>query len=147
MFKVVPGGRYRFRVIGNNICSSVISIQGHSLTVIATDGSPVTPREVDRIGIYNGESFDFVLTADQSVDNYWFRFYSPDPTCASSNEGLAVLGYEGAHYEGDEPMEVFSDENDGDAVFLNELDSAGMSVYCKMVIITIKLKLSLFMQG
>ncbi|XP_072044921.1 uncharacterized protein [Amphiura filiformis] len=73
VFQVKQGQRYRFRVIGNNNCHMYVSVDGHNLTAIATDGAPIKPVSVDRIGVASGERYDFVLTADQDVGNYWFR--------------------------------------------------------------------------
>uniref|UniRef100_A0A1I8JPE7 Plastocyanin-like domain-containing protein n=1 Tax=Macrostomum lignano TaxID=282301 RepID=A0A1I8JPE7_9PLAT len=61
-----------FAVISNAIlnCPFVLSVANHSLLVIATDGAPVVPIEVDSLIIYAGERFDFVLTADRPPGNY-----------------------------------------------------------------------------
>uniref|UniRef100_A0A1I8JHS7 Plastocyanin-like domain-containing protein n=1 Tax=Macrostomum lignano TaxID=282301 RepID=A0A1I8JHS7_9PLAT len=66
------GLRHRVRVISNAIlnCPFVLSVANHSLLVIATDGAPVVPIEVDSLIIYAGERFDFVLTADRPPGNY-----------------------------------------------------------------------------
>ena len=118
VFKVDQGKRYRFRLIGNNVCHHIITVQSHKLKVIATDAFPVEPVEVNRIGIGSGERFDFVLTADQEVGNYWVRVSSEDPACVVPgvpNE-FAILRYEGAPNE--EPGESFSTILDN-GLFLN----------------------------
>ena len=98
IFRVKQGKRYRFRVIGSiNICHVVVSVQDHPLTVIGTDGSPIEPVEVSRIGVASGERYDFVLTANQEIGNYWFRIYTDDHGCPFAvKEQLAILRYEGA---------------------------------------------------
>lgn len=72
---VRSGLRYRFRVIGaaGNSCAFVVSIDDHQLKVIAMDGAPVAPFDVDRITVFSGERFDFVIAADQPPTNYWIR--------------------------------------------------------------------------
>ena len=100
VFHVKQGGRYRFRVIGNNICHMIISIQSHNLLAIATDGGPFQPVEISRLGVSSGERYDFILTADQDVGNYWFRLYTDDRGCPFAvKEEFAVLRYEGAPEE------------------------------------------------
>ena len=117
VFNVRQGGRYRFRVIGNNICHMIVAVEDHPLTVIATDGAPIEPIMVDRIGLTTGERYDFVLTADQNIANYWLKLYTTDPSCPGDvREEFAILRYEGAPYE--EPLEEFAEDND-DSVFLN----------------------------
>ncbi|XP_072044923.1 uncharacterized protein [Amphiura filiformis] len=101
IFRVQPDKRYRFRVIGNNACHLEVSIDNHNLTVIAADGAPIQNISVDRIGVGSGERFDFVLTADQDVGNYWFRVQvSRGFFCRNGlQEELAILRYEGAPQE------------------------------------------------
>ncbi|XP_072045967.1 uncharacterized protein [Amphiura filiformis] len=116
VFNVEQGRRYRFRVIGNNFCHLFVTVQDHNLTVIATDGNPIKPIVVDKIGLSSGERYDFVLTANKDVGNYWFRLASTDPPCANAIEGLAVLRYSGAPDA--DPSESFTDEGD-EGVYLN----------------------------
>ena len=117
VFHVKPGGRYRFRIISNNICPSILAIQDHPLTVIAVDGSPVKPLVVDHIAMYSGERYDFIVTADREIDNYWFRLYTTDPVCSVVKDEFAILRYDGASDE--EPLRYFNNDVSGDEVLLN----------------------------
>ena len=47
VFTMTPGKRYRFRMINSfcTVCPAQLTIEGHGLTVIATDGEPVHPGE------------------------------------------------------------------------------------------------------
>lgn len=69
-FIVTNGNRYRFRVInvGVEFCPLEVSIDNHTLTVIATDGNPIEPIVVASFYILAGERVDFVLNANQSQD-------------------------------------------------------------------------------
>ena len=116
VFRVEQGRRYRFRLIGNNFCHQLITIQSHNVKVIATDAFPVQPVEVNRIGISSGERFDFVLTADQKVGNYWVRVFTEAPACMGVPDEFAILRYEGAPIE--EPQVSFS-KVPMDGLFLN----------------------------
>ena len=106
VFQVEQGKRYRFRMIGNTFCHQILTIQSHNVKAIATDAFPVEPVEVNRIGIGSGERFDFVLTADQEVGNYWVRVFTEDPACMHVPDEFAILRYEGAPNE--EPSDSFS---------------------------------------
>jgi hypothetical protein len=50
------GKRYRFRIVGalGTVCPTQLTIDGHKMLVIATDGNPVVPTRVDAIIIYSG---------------------------------------------------------------------------------------------
>ncbi|KAL5012095.1 hypothetical protein ScPMuIL_010646 [Solemya velum] len=74
-FDVERGRRYRFRIISNGIlnCPIQVSIDDHSLMMIASDGNSFEPLEVESFNIYAGERFDFVLRTDQETGNYWIR--------------------------------------------------------------------------
>ncbi len=76
VFTVQKGGRYRFRVI----CTSMtygfrISIDGHMLNIISSDGHDVVTKTVESVVVFSGERYDFYITADdpQGVGNYWIR--------------------------------------------------------------------------
>ncbi|XP_069675441.1 uncharacterized protein [Periplaneta americana] len=114
VFRVHPGKRYRFRVIGAICihCPALLSIDGHNLTIIDTDGNAVKPVEVQALHLHSGERYDFVLNATNEVNSYWIRVKgmgkcAPDETA----QQRAVLQYQGA--EDTEPREhEFKDEDE-----------------------------------
>jgi L-ascorbate oxidase len=55
-FRVKSGNRYRFRIVnaGFLYCPLEFSIDGHNLTVIASDGKSLEPLEVESLIIYAG---------------------------------------------------------------------------------------------
>lgn len=75
VFEVHQGQNYRFRTINAGFlnCPVEISVDNHSLTVIASDGWYFEPVVVSTLVTYAGERFDFVLNADQPIGNYWIR--------------------------------------------------------------------------
>ena len=74
IFDVDPGNLYRFRLIGaQSLYAYMFSINGHQLTVIATDGVFIQPVTVDYIIIHSGERYDFLLNTSASEENYWIR--------------------------------------------------------------------------
>ena len=50
-----------------------MTIDQHTLTVIATDGIDIEPLNVTTLKIMGGERYDFVLTANQNAEDYWIR--------------------------------------------------------------------------
>lgn len=57
IFTMTAGRRYRFRMINafSSVCPAQITIEGHGLTVIATDGEPVHPVNVNTIISFSGK--------------------------------------------------------------------------------------------
>ena len=70
---------YRFRMIGaQSLFAYRVSISDHKLTIIATDGYPVQPVDVDYIIIHSGERYDFALKPKNATEvgikrNYLIR--------------------------------------------------------------------------
>ncbi|XP_053949626.1 uncharacterized protein LOC128857857 isoform X1 [Anastrepha ludens] len=97
-YSVVRGGRYRFRVIFNGIanCPISLSIDNHELVVIASDGNDIEPVKVRKITLHGGERFDFVLHANQAVDNYWIRIKGHNFCKLNKLHQEAILHYQGA---------------------------------------------------
>ena len=77
VFNVVSGMDYRFRVIGaQNHFAYRLSIQNHSLHVIATDGNGIgafiTPITVDYLVVHSGERYDFIPKRQTSQNTeFW----------------------------------------------------------------------------
>ncbi|CAH4037261.1 L-ascorbate oxidase-like [Pieris brassicae] len=66
---------YRLRLI-NAIaleCPVLISIDGHMVTVVASDGKPVQPVTTSTVRLYPGERMDIVVRADQPSGGYWLQ--------------------------------------------------------------------------
>ena len=121
-FNVTRGDRYRFRIIGAQALYPFrFSIEGHKLTVIATDGNPIIPIEdVNYIIINTGERYDVVVHANNPKQkNFWIWsesledadfsndqvFYNP----ISKHRGEAILHYgEVSSLEIDEINETWS---------------------------------------
>lgn len=95
VFKVRKGKRYRFRLAytgGMLGCPVTVSIDQHLLKVIALDGNPTNPYEVNSIALSKGERVDFVLKTSQEQGAYFIRVRSD---CSDDViESIAVLNYE-----------------------------------------------------
>lgn len=95
---VTQGKRYRFRIVGAS-CDAWFNftIDGHSLTIIEADGNLVEPVVVDSIPVFAGQRYSVVVTANQSVGNYWIRSLSNHPNQTfEGGQSSAILRYEGA---------------------------------------------------
>lgn len=69
IFTITPGRRYRFRLINAfaSVCPAQVTIEGHGMTIIATDGEPVHPVQVNTIISFSGKLSERLCTFDCSV--------------------------------------------------------------------------------
>ena len=75
-------------------------IDNHTMTIIATDGSPVESHTIKSLTIYSGERIDVIVKADQSIGSYWIRASGLTTVCAYRKAfQLAIVRYEGAGNE------------------------------------------------
>ncbi|TFK67402.1 Cu-oxidase-domain-containing protein [Pluteus cervinus] len=74
VINVAAGNRYRFRLVSISCDPQFdFSIDGHSLTIIEADGVSTEPYTVDKLTIFAGQRYSFILEANQNVGNYWIR--------------------------------------------------------------------------
>lgn len=75
-FHVKSGYRYRFRIVspGFTLCPIQVSVENHTLTLIASDTESIEPVEVNSFILHEGERFDFVLNANNDAGVYQIRF-------------------------------------------------------------------------
>lgn len=68
VFRAAPDTRYRFRFVNSMSlsCGVSLEVQGHSLTVIASDSFDIQPVVVDEIVSSPGERYDFVINTNQA---------------------------------------------------------------------------------
>ncbi|KAH7891011.1 laccase [Phlebopus sp. FC_14] len=98
VINVEQGKRYRFRIIGTS-CDPWFNftLDGHTMTVIETDGVETEPVEVDSLPVFAGQRYSVVVNANQPVDNYWVRALSNHPNQTfDGGQSSAILRYEGA---------------------------------------------------
>ncbi|KAF8187933.1 Cu-oxidase-domain-containing protein [Mycena galopus ATCC 62051] len=122
---VVPGKRYRFRLINISARSQFsFSIDNHTMTVIEADGVATEPHEVNILLIHTGQRYSIVVAANQAVGNYWINavINNESPTHnlnLNSTLSRGILRYEGALDE--EPQTPLTEGPTGtDAVMLHE---------------------------
>lgn len=98
VINVEQGKRYRFRIIGAS-CDPWFNftIDGHAMTVIETDGVATEPLVVDSLPVFAGQRYSVVVTANQTMGNYWIRALSSHPKQTfDGGKSSAILRYSGA---------------------------------------------------
>ncbi|KAI8781445.1 laccase [Biomphalaria glabrata] len=96
VFTVSQFKSYRFRTIGSaSLYPFRVSIDGHLLKIVATDGNDVSPVEVESFIINPGERFDFIVDANQAVNNYWIRAETLEVN-VSNHIAFAIFRYANA---------------------------------------------------
>lgn len=99
VFEVEHGKTYRIRAIGaGSLVLLNLLIQSHSLQVVETDGDYTRRANFGTMEVNNGESFSFLVKADQPIGNYWIRTAIRQRTNVGTT-GLAILRYKGAPNE------------------------------------------------
>ncbi|KAI8511617.1 hypothetical protein Bbelb_107170 [Branchiostoma belcheri] len=98
---------YRFRVISAAMIYAYrVSVDQHDLTMIATDGNRISEQRAESFIINTGERYDFYITANQTVGNYWIRAETLEETDIYGapvlpHSAKAILRYEGAEINQD----------------------------------------------
>ncbi|KAK7024884.1 laccase 2 [Favolaschia claudopus] len=122
---VESGKRYRMRLINASARSDfTVSIDNHTMTVIAADGVATNPHVVNTIDLLAGQRYDVIVTGDQPVGNYWINTVLGGGTPRRNPNlnitlGRGILHYEGApDAEPTTPMTLGPDE--ADRILLNE---------------------------
>ena len=98
IFTVQAGETYRFRLVGaQGLYAYKFSIDGHKLTVVATDGYWIEPIEhVDYIIIHSGERYDFLLhtaSTPPRLNNYWIRAETLEIATTEGEPPFRSLGH------------------------------------------------------
>lgn len=98
VFNVEQGKKYRFRVIGpGSLYPFRVSVDDHPLTIVASDGYDLEPVTAESFVINPGERFDFEITADKDIKNYWIRGVTLEKNVDHRAE--AILRYQGSDDE------------------------------------------------
>ena len=95
---VEHGKHYRFRIVGAS-CDPWFNftIDGHLMTVIEVDGIEIEPLVVDSLAVFAGQRYSVVVTANQTVGNYWIRALSNHPNQTfEGGQSSAIFRYTGA---------------------------------------------------
>ena len=88
-FNVKQGNIYRFSLIGAQALYPFnFSIQGHTFTVVATNGTLINPiPNVHYLIINTGEHYDILVdTTSKEIKNYWIVAESLEDELNSRNE-------------------------------------------------------------
>ncbi|XP_036324933.1 laccase-2-like [Rhagoletis pomonella] len=94
-YYVIPGKRYRFRLINSisHSCPFQFQIERHNISIIASDSYDLKPRYIDTLISNAGERYDFVLLANNTVGDYWIRVRGMGVCAILPTESFALLRY------------------------------------------------------
>ncbi|XP_065665483.1 uncharacterized protein LOC136086912 [Hydra vulgaris] len=122
-YTVKHGLKYRFRSINvGTIYPMRISVDGHEISVVASDGYDIKPYSAESVIVHPGERFDFILNANKTIDNYWIRAESIEDG-VQNHSVEAILHYEGASNK--EPTtKYFPEHLNLDCVLMSDLHNA-----------------------
>ncbi|EXJ86620.1 hypothetical protein A1O3_03573 [Capronia epimyces CBS 606.96] len=96
-YEFQPGKTHRLRFVNTGTSAfETISIDGHTMTVIANDFVPVQPYDTEFVTIGVGQRVDVLVTASAASGSYWLRAHN-SPGCGDTNgpDGRAVIYYSG----------------------------------------------------
>ncbi|PQE11037.1 putative Laccase-2 protein [Rutstroemia sp. NJR-2017a BVV2] len=86
----VSGTKYLLRLINVAVDGHFeFAIDGHKLTVVATDLVPIVPYETDTLLISIGQRYDVIVEANQPSGDYWLR--GNWGTACSTNDNAANM--------------------------------------------------------
>nr|CAD20461.1 laccase [Pimpla hypochondriaca] len=100
-FNVTNGKSYKFRLINGAgmTCPLMLTIEGHKMHIIASDGQPLELVTVNTITSFAAERYDFVLNANKPIGNYWIQLRADGPCINRKMQQFAVLHYTSAPVE------------------------------------------------
>ncbi|PQE21062.1 putative Laccase-2 protein [Rutstroemia sp. NJR-2017a WRK4] len=88
----VSGTKYLLRLINVAIDGHFeFAIDGHKLTVVATDLVPIVPYETDTLLISIGQRYDVIVEANQPAGDYWLRG-NWNTACAGNDNAANMTG-------------------------------------------------------
>nr|KAG5686609.1 hypothetical protein BaRGS_006283 [Batillaria attramentaria] len=99
VIEVDSNQQYRFRVINaGSLYPFRVAVEGHRLSVVAADGWDLQPVVAESFIINPAERYDFVLTTNQTVNNYLIYAETLEVNISNPNRHVAeaILRYAGA---------------------------------------------------
>lgn len=71
---ITKGKKYRLRLINTSVDAHfMVSLDNHVFQVITSDFVPIKPYYTNWVFLDIGQRYDVVVSANQTVGNYWFR--------------------------------------------------------------------------
>ncbi|XP_077252675.1 monocopper oxidase-like protein SKU5 [Tasmannia lanceolata] len=116
-FDVAQGKTYRLRI--SNVGSALslnFRIQNHQMVLVETEGSYPNQITLDSLDVHVGQSYSVLVTANQSVGDY-YMVASPTQVNSSSSPrtlGVGVLHYAGSTTPPNGPLPVGPNQLDRD---------------------------------
>ena len=131
-FNVSQGYRYRFRLIGAQAFYTFrFSIEGHSLTVVASDSSPINSiDDVDYVIVSPGERYDVIVHANNTeLRNFWIWAETLEDEANRNN----LVFYNPISKHRAEAILHYTEYNATDITEINETKTCTPSSKCKAV--------------
>ncbi|KAF2744007.1 multicopper oxidase [Sporormia fimetaria CBS 119925] len=96
-----PGKRHLLRLINTGVNNHVhVSLDDHTLEVIAADFVPIVPYKTKSLSIAVGQRYDVIIDANQDVSSYWLRVSTGGGRCDGPNANAenirSVFHYSGS---------------------------------------------------
>jgi iron transport multicopper oxidase len=115
---VAQNATYRFRIVNTSPGLSLkISIDNHTMVIVAIDGSRVAPFPVQVIEVAVAQRYDVLVTANQAMGSYYIRAKNFQTT----SPFYAILQY----YGSSDTLPISKPQFDNpDAIFLNSANFA-----------------------
>ncbi|TAQ90080.1 hypothetical protein B7494_g1621 [Chlorociboria aeruginascens] len=125
------GQKYLIRLVNTAVDGHFqFSIDGHNLTVIATDLVPIVPYVTDSVHVSIGQRYDVVVEASATADNYWIR--AGWQTACSQNGNAAditgILRYDSTSTDDPTSTGITVDINCADEALSNLVPYLAMDV-------------------
>ena len=77
-----------------SLCPVEMSIDGHEMMVIASDGADIEPIQVNSLVLHNGERYDVVIDTSEKVEKTFFIRFGGLMDCGANKiHGTALLRY------------------------------------------------------
>ncbi|KAJ7065135.1 multi-copper oxidase [Mycena belliarum] len=88
-FSLAPHKTYRLRLINAGSFAPLrFAVDGHVLTVVEADGTPVEPLAVDSLTLQVAQRYSVLLSTDQVAAAYWMRVTIDESMFAYTNEKM-----------------------------------------------------------
>ncbi|XP_044004077.1 laccase-1-like [Aphidius gifuensis] len=97
----VHNGQSADNILINGRGKWTFTIEGHSLKIIAQDGSHVLPQDVDTIITSAGERVDFIINAMENKKSYWIQVRGLGECEEKKVQQFAILKYNGDRQDED----------------------------------------------
>lgn len=123
-FNVNFNKKYRFRIAnagGAGSCPVTVTIEKHSMLIIALDGNSVHPKIIKSLTLAKGERADIVLTTDNEISIYKINVDEEKGCSSTPISGTALLKYQGHNQDTLSSLKKPNQQQKINGIIYNEL--------------------------